>query len=102
MLDQGRHTWHHDSTRYTITELVNQVNASDLTINVDLDEKPWTIPPDLLVTSDKPNLVVINNITRCMSILELVVLFECNVRQNTEFKCHKICLLLYQSSKIRF
>ncbi len=48
MLDQGRYKWHHDSTLNKITEFVNQVNDSDLIINVDLGEKPWTIPPDLL------------------------------------------------------
>ncbi len=46
MLDQGRYTWHHDSTLNKITEFVNQVNDSDQIINVDLGENPWTIPPD--------------------------------------------------------
>ncbi len=62
MLDQGRHTWHHDSTHNKITEFLNQINHIDFIINVDLGEKPWTIPPDLLVTSDRPDLVVIDNI----------------------------------------
>ncbi len=38
MLDQGRYTWHHDSTFNKITEFVNQVNDSDHIINVDLGE----------------------------------------------------------------
>ncbi len=62
MLDQGRYTWHHEITLNKITEFINQVNDSDLIINVDPGEKPWTIPPDLLVTSDRPDLVVIDMI----------------------------------------
>ncbi len=54
MLEQGRYTWRHDSTLNKIREFVNQVNDSG---NVDLGENPWTIPPDLLVTSDRPDLV---------------------------------------------
>ncbi len=40
MLDQGRYTWCHNSTLITITEFVNQVNFSDLIVNIDLGEKP--------------------------------------------------------------
>ncbi len=36
MLDKGRYTCHHDSTLNKIREFVNQVDDSDLTINVDL------------------------------------------------------------------
>ncbi len=82
MLDQGRYTWPHDSTLNKITEFVNQVNDSDLISNADLGEKWWTIPPDLLVTSDRPDLVVIDNIKKCISILELIVLFENNLNRN--------------------
>ncbi len=85
MLDQGRYTSRHDSTLNKITEFVNQVNDSDLIINVDLGEKPWMIPSDLLVTSDRPDLVVIDNIKKCISILELTIPFENNVKRNHEY-----------------
>ncbi len=64
MLDQGRYTWCHDSTLNKITEFVNQINDSDLIINVDLGEKPRTIPPDLLITNNRPDIVVIDNIKK--------------------------------------
>ncbi len=89
MLDQGRYTWCHNSTLNKITEFVNQFNDGELKINVDLGEKPWTIPPDLILTNDRPDLVVIDNIKRCISILELTVPFENNVNRNHEYKCHK-------------
>ncbi len=82
MLDPGRYTWRHDSTLNKITQFVNQVNDSDLIINVGLGEKPWTIPPDPTVTSDRPDHVVIDNIKKCISILELTVPFENNVNHN--------------------
>ncbi len=66
MLDQGRYTWCLDSTPNKITEFVNPVNDRDFIINVDLGEKPWTIPRDLLVTSDRSDLVVIDNIKKCI------------------------------------
>ncbi len=72
MLDQDKYTWHHDSTLNKITEFVNQVNDSDLIINVDLCEKPWTSPPDLLVTSDRPDLAVIDNIKNVFQYLNLL------------------------------
>ncbi len=99
MLDQGRYTWRHDSTLNKITEFVNQVNDSDFIINVDLGEKPWTIPQDLLMTSDRPDLVVIDNINKCISILELTVPFENNVNHNYDYKCHKyvhLCIDLHR------
>ncbi len=102
MLDQGRYTWHHNSTLNKITEFVNQVNDSDFIINVDLGEKPWTIPPDLLVTSDRPDLVVIDNIKKCISILQLTVPFENDVNRNHEYKCHKYAHLYIDLQRLGF
>ncbi len=103
MLDQGRYTWRHDSTLNKITEFVNQVNDSDLIINVDLGQKPWTIPPDLLVTSARPDIVVIDNIKKCISIFELTVVpFENNVNHNHEYKCHKYANLCIDLQRLGF
>ncbi len=102
MLDQGRYTCHHDSTLNKIAEFVNQVNDSDLIINVDLGEKPWIIPPDLLLTNDRPDLVVIDNIKKCISILELTGPFENNENRNHEYKCHKYALLCIDLQISRF
>ncbi len=102
MLDQAKYTWHHDSILNKITEFVNQVNDSNLIINVDLGEKPWTIPPDLLVTSDRPDLVVIDNIKIWIWILELTVPFENNVNRNHEYKCHKYGRLCIDHQRLCF
>ncbi len=102
MLDQGRYTWRHDSTLNKIKEFINQVNDSNIIINVDLGEKPWTIPPALLVTSDRPDHVVIDNTKKCISILELTVLFKNNVNRNHEYKCHKYIHLCIYLQRISF
>ncbi len=61
MLDQGRYTWRHDSVLNKIVEFVNKCDSSQIVINSDLGDKPWTIPPDILATSDRPDLVIIDH-----------------------------------------
>lgn len=36
----------------------------------DLGDKPWTIPPDILPTSDRPDLVVIDTEYNDIYVLE--------------------------------
>ncbi len=78
------------------------VNDSNLIINIHLSEKPWTIPPNLLVTNDRPDLVVIDNIKKCISILELTVLFEHNVNSNHEYKYYKYAHLCIDLQRLGF
>ncbi len=81
------------------------VNDSDLKTNVHVDlgkKNPWTIPYDLIVTSDRPDLVVIDNIKKCISILELTVPFEINVNHNHEYKCHKYAHICIDLQRLGF
>ena len=102
MLDQGRYTWRHDSVLNRITQFVNRSESSHILVNSDLGVKPWTIPPDILATSDRPDLVVIDTEHNNISILELTVPFECNININHEYKCHKYVHLVIDLQKLGF
>ena len=80
MLQQGRYTWRHDSVLYHILDFTKQIVKlnSQLEICCDIGERsPVTIPPDILVTTDRPDLVVIDRTNHKIWIFELTVPFEC-------------------------
>ena len=93
MLEQGRYTWRHDSILNKISQTIKANSEDDINIYVDLNSS-WTIPPDILPTSDRPDLVIINKQTHSISILELTVPFETNIQRAHEYKCHKYTHLI--------
>ncbi len=54
------------------------------------------------MTSDRPDLVVIDNIKKCISILEHTVPFENNVNRNHKYKCHKYAHLCIDLQRLGF
>ena len=78
MPPKGRFTWRHDSVLKSI--LINLKNnlPHDVKIYADLDHwraednPPSTIPPEILSTSSRPDIVIIHS-TREIQILELTV-----------------------------
>ena len=77
-LQQGRFTWHHDSVIKSIFINLKDNLPHDVKIYADLDHwraednPPTTIPPEILSTSSRPDIVIIHN-TREIQILELTV-----------------------------
>lgn len=102
MLDQGRYTWRHDSVLNKIVEFVNNTEAKHILVNSDLGDKPWTIPPDILATSDRPDLVVLDLTNKCVSILELTVPYESNINSSHQYKCHKYAHLCVDLQNLGF
>ena len=51
-----------------------------------------TIPPDVLVTSLKPYIVIVHNMS--ITIIELSVPFETNIKSRHDFKCEKYAYLV--------
>jgi hypothetical protein len=53
-----------------------------------------TLPPDILVTSQRPDLVLINCQTGSIIIFELTCLWDSNVDRSHEYKCNKYSALI--------
>ena len=85
-LNQGRFTWRHNSVLSTILSGLHDVlsNHSKTTIKVYADLAGsniagGTIPPNVLVTSQRPDLVLIDEAKKHILVMELTVPFEMNI-----------------------
>jgi hypothetical protein len=81
-LKQGRLTWRHDSVLNYMAGQLKKHKPDDVTIYVDLPGQSLnggTIPPDILVTAQRPDIVIINRISKTITLLELTVSFERNI-----------------------
>ena len=80
-LTQGRYTWRHNSVLNHIANTIQQHKPSNLEVFSDiagLDINGGTIPPDILVTQSRPDLVLLNRETKTICLLELTCCFERN------------------------
>ena len=102
MLDQGRYTWRHDSVLNLVNNFIPVTQLPNITIYTDLGDQSWTIPPDLLPTSDRPDLVVIDYTGKTISILELTVPFERNISTDHQYKCHKYAHLMIDLQRLGY
>jgi hypothetical protein len=81
-LNEGRFTWRHNSVlSHFATNLKRNINEGQ-ELYSDLPQF-WlngsTIPPDILVTSFRPDLVIINRNQKSIELLELTCSFETNI-----------------------
>ena len=80
-LTQGRYTWRHNSVLNHIAITIQQHKPSNLEVFSDiagLDINGGTIPPDILVTQSRPDLVLLDRETKTICLLELTCCFERN------------------------
>ena len=80
-LNQGRFTWRHNNVLNHITNTILQNKPSNLEVYSDisgLDINGGTIPPDILVTQSRPDLVLLNRDEKKICLLELTCSFERN------------------------
>ena len=80
-LTQGRYTWRHNSVLNHITNMILQNKPSNLEVFCDIsgfDINGGTIPPDVLVTQSRPDLVLLNRQEKSICLLELTCSFERN------------------------
>jgi hypothetical protein len=101
-LNQGRFTWRHDSVLARIATFITSEDSSDLEIYSDAGGRAWTIPPDILPTFNRPDLVTISRSNKRISIFELTVPYERNISKNHNFKCHKCAHLVIDLNNCSF
>ena len=80
-LTQGRYTWRHNSVLYHIANTIIQNKPPTLEVFCDiagLDINGGTIPPDILTTQFRPDLVLLNRQEKTICLLELTCSFERN------------------------
>ena len=91
-LKQGRMTWRHDSIVSHMTQAMKKVMPSDLTLYSDIPGHKMnsgTIPPDILVTSSRPDVVIVDRSSKEIHILELTCSFEKNIESAHTLKSRK-------------
>ncbi len=96
MLEQQRYTWRHNNVLSQIkTSITSVIENDDITVYCDLPGSGhFTIPPDLVPTTDRPDLVIIDRLQKEIHILELTVCFESNQKKAHEYKSEKYNPLL--------
>lgn len=85
-LNQGRFTWRHNSVLSIILSRLHDVisDHSSHGIQIFADISSWTvgggtIPPNVLATSQRPDLVLVDAAKKRILIMELTVPFEMNI-----------------------
>ncbi len=76
------------------TFIKNEINFTDIDIISDLRQQSWTIPPDIIPTSQRPDLVIVNRTRKSIYILELTVPYEKNITMEHKYKSEKYARLI--------
>jgi len=89
-LEQGRYTWRHDCI---VKYLSSLFDTSTYQLYADLPNMKTasggTIPADLIVTTDRPDITVINKSEKTIYIFELTVPFESRIATAHSLKLQK-------------
>ena len=98
MLDQGRYTWRHNSVLRTIKDSLKNITDHSWKIYCDLADATktagTTIPPEILPTQQRPDLVLINEGSKSIVIIELSIPFEQNIQKAHVYKENKYASLV--------
>ncbi len=85
MLEQGRYTWRHDSVLNILFQSLKlKTSNSDIDVFCDLPEQyPGisTIPNDIIITNQKPDIVILDRKNRKVTLVELTIPFERNINK---------------------
>ena len=98
-LDQGRYTARHNAV---LSQIVRQIDLERYTVYADLEGKTYnggTIPPNLLVTAEKPDLVTIDKESGEVAIWELTIPFEDRLEASQNIKTTKYASLIKDLSE---
>ena len=102
-LDQGRLTWRHDSVLSTIIHVLRSSLIPDSVFYSDVlgHQAPHggTIPPHILVTSLRPDIVVIKEDVREIIIFELTCPWDSNIERSHTYKEEKYAPLVADLSQ---
>lgn len=80
-LQQGRLTWRHNSILSHLTKTLKAHNPQNIEILADIPGHTLngsTVPPDILCTSQRPDLVLVDRTSKSIVLLELTCSFETN------------------------
>ena len=91
-LNQGRYTWRHDSVLSHIYSTIIEQKPEGLEVFVDLPDLNFngsTIPPDILTTTQKPDIVILNRNEKKIFLLELTCSLEQNSNTANAYKTSK-------------
>ena len=81
-LVQGRFTWRHNTVLNHLTNTLIENKPDNIEVLADLpglDLNGSTLPPDIVQTTSRPDLVIINRHEKSVQILELTCSFESNI-----------------------
>ncbi len=96
-LNQGRYTFRHNAViSYLVKYLKDNVNE-ETKVYADLQgytTTGGTIPANIVVTAEKPDIVCVNSTTKSIVILELSVPFESNITKARGYKTDKYSSLV--------
>lgn len=104
-LSEGRYTWRHNKVLKEIAQFLHLfiedrrdkgkvtekgilTRANDWKLDVDIG-KNLRFPPDIIVTSLRPDMVVTSRRSRTIIVIELSVPWENNIAERHEFKMSK-------------
>ena len=91
-LDQKRFTWRHNSVLKHLTKELLKTKPDNLLIYSDLpghDFNGGTIPPDILTTTSRPDLVFVYRESKEIKLFELTCSFESNIDSANKIKFEK-------------
>ena len=102
-LEQGRYTWRHNSVLSNIIRLIRPKLAPDAKLFSDLPgflaPGGGSIPPHILVTNQKPDIVIINESLGEIIIFELTCPWDGNIARSHTFKEEKYAPLVADLSQ---
>ena len=88
-LDQGKYTWRHNNI---INYIVENVDTTRFKVYSDIPGYMvgnGTIPPEICITNEKPDIVIIDYKSKTLNIFELTVPFELNIEDRHKQKSNK-------------
>ena len=91
-LIQKRYNYRHDSVLNHLARVIIESKPDNIEVYADipeLDINGSTIPPDILVTLSRPDLVIINRSSKSVYLLELTCSFERNIQAAHQRKTTK-------------
>ena len=102
-LDQGRYTWRHNSVLSNIIRLIRPKLLPSAKLFSDL---PWflapgggSIPPHILVTNQRPDIVIVNESLGEVIVSELTCPWDGNIARSHTFKEEKYAPLIADLSQ---
>ena len=96
-LEQGRYNYRHDSILQYLVSFIGKVKPDKVICHADLpghDINGGTVPSDLTPTSERPDIVLVNQSSKSVVIGELTVPFESNIDSAHNRKSEKYASLV--------